>query len=124
MLKLCLLAITVFTLHSAGGDTDRTSSDNPPSIHARAVSMARALAARVNLEEGQYVKVKQLNEQMLNEVEGLKNEYAADQATLDLHLAATQTRYNAALLELLRPAQLSLYQQARSSMTALINPTK
>ncbi|WP_324670725.1 hypothetical protein [Hymenobacter sp. GOD-10R] len=124
MLKLCLLAITVFTLQNAGGNFARSSSDNPPSIHARATSMARALAAKVNLEEGQYVKVKQLNEQMLNEVEGIKNEYAADQAMLDHHLASAQTRYNAALLELMHPAQLALYQQARSSMTALFNPTK
>ncbi|GGF09409.1 hypothetical protein GCM10011383_20780 [Hymenobacter cavernae] len=86
--------------------------------------MTRALSAKVNLEEGQYVKVKQLNEQMLTEVEVIKIQYAADQAALDQHLAEAQSQYDAALLDLLRPTQLASYKQARSSMTALLNPAK
>ena len=114
----------MFTLQNAGSDLAWSFADNPPSVHARAVSMARTLAAKVNLEEGQYVKVKQLNEQMLTEVETIKKDYAADQVSLDQHLADVQTRYDASLLELMRPAQLALYQQARRSMTALASPTK
>ena len=88
------------------------------------MAITRALATRVSLEEGQYVKVKQLNEQLLTQVEAINNEYAADQVVLDQHLAEAQTQYNAALLDLLHPAQLALYQQVRSSMTALSSPSK
>ena len=70
------------------------------------------------------MKVKQLNEQMLIEVEAIKREYIADQVILDQHLAEAQSRYDAALLDMLRPIQLAAYKQARASMTALTGPTK
>lgn len=114
----------MFTLQNASSDGVLLFTDNPPSVQARAVTMARALSAKVNLEEGQYVKVKQLNEQMLTEVETIKKDYASDQEGLDQHLADVQTRYEASLLDLVRPTQLGVYQQVRRSLTALVNPTK
>ena len=120
MLKFCLIAITMFTLQNASGDGALLFTDNPPSVQARALRMAQALSAKVNLEEGQYVKVKQLNERMLAEVEAIEKDYAADQASLDRHLADAQARYEASLLDLLRPTQLGAYQQVRRSMTALV----
>ncbi|UOQ70776.1 hypothetical protein [Hymenobacter cellulosilyticus] len=109
-----LLALSVQTAASAANDPDGTAA-----IQARATTLTRNLAQQAKLDEGQYLKVKQLNLRMLTEVDDLKTRFAADPAILDQHLATAQTRYEAELASLLRPTQYAVYQQSRSGMTAL-----
>ncbi|RIY13892.1 hypothetical protein [Hymenobacter rubripertinctus] len=93
--------------------------EGPTAIQARATALTRSIADKVRLDEGQYLQVKRLNIQMLSEQEDLKTRFAADPGILDQRLADAQVQYEADLLELLRPAQLALFQQSRASMTAL-----
>ncbi|MBT9392416.1 hypothetical protein KLP40_04505 [Hymenobacter sp. NST-14] len=93
--------------------------EGPTAIQNRATALTRSIAEKVRLDEGQYLQVKRLNIRMLSEQEDLKTRFAADQAILDQRLADAQVQYETELLELLRPAQLALFQQSRASMTAL-----
>lgn len=94
-------------------------ADNPTSLTARATALTRAISDRIRLDEGQYLRLKQLNLKMLAEQEDLKVRFAADQPILDQRLADAQLYYEMALLDMLRPAQRSLFDQHRASMTAL-----
>ncbi|PJJ60309.1 hypothetical protein [Hymenobacter chitinivorans] len=109
-----LLALSAQTAAFAGNDPD-----GPSAIQARATTLTRTMAQQTKLDEGQYLKVKQLNLRMLTELDDLKTRFAADPAILDQQLAGAQTRYEAELASLLRPTQYAVYQQARSGMTAL-----
>ncbi|MFD2787242.1 hypothetical protein ACFSX6_17380 [Hymenobacter rubripertinctus] len=112
-LFVCLL-LGVQTAVLAGA-----KKEGPTAIQARATALTRSIADKVRLDEGQYLQVKRLNIQMLSEQEDLKTRFAADPGILDQRLADAQVQYEADLLELLRPAQLALFQQSRASMTAL-----
>ncbi|NVO29748.1 MULTISPECIES: hypothetical protein [Hymenobacter] len=94
-------------------------ADNPTSITARATALTRAISDRIRLDEGQYLRLKQLNIRMLSEQEELKSRFAAEQPMLDQRLADAQLYYEMALLDMLRPAQRSLFDQHRASMTAM-----
>ncbi|SHJ50451.1 hypothetical protein SAMN02745146_3275 [Hymenobacter daecheongensis DSM 21074] len=100
------------------------NSDGPVAIQNRATTMTRSMSGKVQLDEGQYLKVKLLNIQMLTESEDLKIRFAADPAILDQHLAEAQMRYEMDLASLLRPKQVAMYQQSRMSMTALGSPSR
>lgn len=117
MKKITLLAALVVGLHTA--TTAATEPDSPTSLQARATALTRSIADKARLDEGQYLRLKQLNLHMLLEQEDLKTRFTADATALDQHLAAAQARYENDLLALLRPAQLALFQQSRTSMTAL-----
>ncbi|MCA8830103.1 hypothetical protein [Hymenobacter pini] len=88
-------------------------------LQARATALTRSIAEKARLDEGQIVRVKQLNIQMLTEMEDIQSRFAADPAMLDQKLAEAQLRYENTLTALLRPAQLALFQQNRANMTAL-----
>lgn len=109
----CLL-LGVQSMALAGSEGDGNTS-----IHARATALTRSISEKARLDEGQYLRVKQLNVRMLAEIEDLKTRFAADQSILDQRLADAQGRYESDLTALLRPAQLALFQQSRASMTAL-----
>ncbi|TYZ06332.1 hypothetical protein FY528_18335 [Hymenobacter lutimineralis] len=111
-----LLAVSVA---SQASQENNATGDNGSAIAARATKLSRAMASTMQLDEGQYLKVKQLNTRMLAEVDDLKSRYAADPEILDQRLADAQQRYEAALTSLLRPRQLAVYQEAQSNMTAL-----
>ncbi|RSK45257.1 hypothetical protein [Hymenobacter rigui] len=96
-----------------------TTSDGATSIQARATALTRSISEKVRLDEGQYLRVKQLNMRMLLEMEDLKIRFAADPSILDQRLADAQIRYENDLTSLLRPAQLALFQESRANMTAL-----
>lgn len=116
MKKILLLAGLVMTLsgtgHAANGGDGAT-------IKARATALTRIQAEKARLDEGQYLQLKQLNIRMLTEMDDLKTRFAADPAILDERLAVAQARYEMALTSIMRPAQLAMFQQSRSSMTAL-----
>ncbi|UYZ64184.1 hypothetical protein [Hymenobacter weizhouensis] len=126
MKKVCVLAALLISLQAATvvATGYRPKSDGPTSIQARATALTRAIAEKARLDEGQYLRVKQLNIRMLSEMEDLKTRFAADPAILDERLADAQARYEADLTTLLRPAQLAVYQENRNSMTALGSGTR
>ncbi|WP_324670724.1 hypothetical protein [Hymenobacter sp. GOD-10R] len=91
-------------------------NDNPTS---RATTMTRQIASKVKLSEGQYVKVRKLNLQMLTAVAELKTQYASDPAVLDERMAEVQMHYEWDMAAILWPNQMTAYNQAKSTMTAL-----
>ena len=91
-------------------------------IRSRATALTRIQVAKARLDEGQYLKVKDLNIRMLTEMEDIKTRFAADPAILDERSAVAQARYELELTALMRPAQLAMFNQARNSMTALGTP--
>ncbi|MCC2544948.1 hypothetical protein LJY25_00705 [Hymenobacter sp. BT175] len=84
----------------------------------RAANLTRAIAGRVHLDEGQYVRLKDLNTRFIAEMDDLQIRFAADPAILDEQLLNAQHLYDKELAMLLRPKQLLAYQQMRSGMTA------
>ncbi|TGD80429.1 hypothetical protein [Hymenobacter wooponensis] len=97
----------------------KSEGDGTTSIKARATALTRTIAEKARLDEGQYLRVKQLNTQMLTEMDDLKSRLAGDPAALDQRMADAQAKYESDLMSLLRPNQIAMYQQARTSMTAL-----
>ncbi|MCB2376899.1 hypothetical protein LGH70_04860 [Hymenobacter sp. BT635] len=117
MKKVYFLALVALSAQSAALASNDT--DGPAAVQARATSLTRTMAEKAHLDEGQYLKVKQLNLRMLTEMDDLKTRFAADPAILDQQLASAQVRYETELASVLRPTQLAVYQQSRASMTAL-----
>lgn len=96
-----------------------SAADEAAGVQARATTLTRAMANTVRLDEGQYLKVKKLNLQMLTETDELKAKFAADPAMLDEKMAVVLANYDSALGQVMRSNQLAMYQQSRNSMTAL-----
>ena len=93
-------------------------ADNGTSLNARATQLTRQMAQKVRLDEGQYVKIKRLNLQMLAEMEEAKARLASDPAALDQYLAEVQSHYEWDLAAILWPRQMVVYNQAKATMTA------
>jgi hypothetical protein len=104
------------------GATAYATTDKDATIRTRAVALARVQVEKAHLDEGQYLKVKNLNIRMLTEMEDIKNRFSAEPAILDERLAVAQARYELELTSIMRPAQLAMFNQARNSMTALSTP--
>jgi hypothetical protein len=86
---------------------------------ARAITLTRALAQRIQFNEAQYLAVKQLHLNMLTErrdLEILLNGASAEER--DNRLAEAQQRYETELSMLLQPQQLVAYQALRNNFTA------
>lgn len=96
--------------------TSATAQNNP--VASRARVLTQQLAAKVHMNEGQYVKVKRLNMEMLTAVETLKKQFATNPETLDARLAEVQNNYEWDLATVLRPRQMTAYDDAKASMTA------
>ncbi|AYA36438.1 hypothetical protein D3Y59_04830 [Hymenobacter oligotrophus] len=77
------------------------------------------MAGKIRLDEGQYVKLKQLNLRMLATMDDLKERFAADPEIRDVRMAEAQVSYNMELALMLRPAQLTAMQKSQETMTAL-----
>lgn len=112
----CLLMGTQAFASSNG---TAVAPDHGAAISARATALTRTMAQTVQLDEGQYLKIKQLNTRMLTAVEDLKARFSADTELLDQHMAEAQFRYEMELTALLRPRQIAVYHEARENMTAL-----
>ncbi|SHK45660.1 hypothetical protein [Hymenobacter psychrotolerans] len=118
MKKVLLLAGLALAVVSAA----HAKSGGAGTAQARATALTRIQATKARLDEGQYLKVKQLNIRMFSEMEDLKVRFAADPAILDERLAVAQVRYEIELTAIMRPAQLAMFQESRNSMTALSAP--
>ncbi|WP_400191013.1 hypothetical protein [Hymenobacter sp. B81] len=120
MKKLLLLAGLAIGLNATAG----SGPDNPASLTARANALTRVMAEKAQLDEGQFLKVKNLNLRMLTELEDINTRFSADPEIRDVRLADAQTSYYRELAHLLRPSQLVAYTRSQSSMTALGIPAR
>ncbi|GAB2464187.1 hypothetical protein GCM10011375_16310 [Hymenobacter qilianensis] len=119
MKKVYFFACLILCLQ--GASSNASAADESTAIQARATTLTRAIANKARLDEGQYLKVKQLNVKMLSDMDALKVRYAADPLSLDQKMAEVQIEYDVALARVMRSNQFAMYQQSRSSMTALMN---
>lgn len=110
LLAFCILCSTPAALAGGPGDTP---------LAARAKIMTQQIAAKTNLSEGQYLKVKRLNLTMLMAVEALKKQRSLDPAAVDQQMAEIQDHYEWDLAAILWPRQLVAYREAKASMTAI-----
>jgi hypothetical protein len=97
----------------------KPGEEYPKSIQVRATTLTQALAHRIHLNEGQYLGIKRLHLQYLNDRRELEMSLVgAPAADRDTQLAAAQLSYEQALNDLLYPDQRVAYQQLRANMTA------
>jgi len=119
MNSLLAAAYLTVSLASAPATRKHPGQDYPKSVQVRATTLTQALAHRIHLNEGQYVRVKRLHLQYLNDRRELEQSLAgAPAADRDTQLAAAQLSYEQALSNLLYPEQRLAYQQLRANFTA------
>jgi hypothetical protein len=118
MKKLLLLAGLAIGVQLVARASDPERND-PTGINGRAAQLTRTMATKMKLDEGQYIKLKDLNLRMLATMEDLKVRFAADPETRDMRMAEAQVSYHYELASMLRPQQLTVYRQTQESMTAL-----
>ncbi len=111
-LFLILLVGSVQLTQAGSGDQGKTNSE-------RATKMTKQLAQKIQLSEGQYVKVRQLNLRVLNEVQQTKARLAADPVALDQALAEMQSHYEWDLTAILGPRQMVAYTQSKADLMAM-----
>ena len=124
MKKVFVFAALVAGLRTAALAGTEPDIQHPVSIQQRAVALTRAMAEKMLLDEGQYLKLKQINIRMLTEMDDLRTRLTATPAALDEQLAAVQAQYQEETAGLLRPAQLLAFRQLQNSRTALSSPNK
>ena len=110
----------VFTLLLAGlmmPIVSEANSGDQTTLQGRAANLTRRMSEMAKLDEGQYLKVKQLNLRMLSEVADIKARYAGSPA-LDEQMAEVQMRYEWDLASILWPRQMAAYTQSKLSVTA------
>lgn len=110
----CLTAsLASTTLPHEPGDTYSKA------VQVRATTLTQALAQRIHLNEGQYVRIKRLHLEYLSERRALELWLAGASAEeRDTKLAAAQQQYEQRLADLLQPEQRVAYQQLRANFTA------
>ncbi|MCB2410053.1 hypothetical protein [Hymenobacter lucidus] len=106
-----LVATLTAPLMSTAGNGDEST------LKGRAAALTRRMSETTKLDEGQYLKVKQLNLRMLSEVADLKARLNGTPA-LDEQLAEAQMRYEWDLASILWPRQMAAYTQSKLSVTA------
>lgn len=93
----------------------------PRSVAAHATVLTQALARRLHCNEGQYLAIKKLHLQHLEQRRQAEFELSlvnAPAAERDEQLATLQRNYEQALNDMLDPTQRLAYQQLRASFTA------
>ncbi|MCB2376900.1 hypothetical protein LGH70_04865 [Hymenobacter sp. BT635] len=109
-LTLLLAGLMLPIVSQAGSGDDAT-------LKGRAATLTRRMSETTKLDEGQYLKVKQLNLRMLGEVADIKARYAGSPA-LDEQMADVQMRYEWDLASILWPRQMAAYTQSKLGVTA------
>lgn len=116
----CLSASLSVAAPAAAGPPDEPRAEYPKAIVSRATTLTKALAHRIQLNEGQYLQVKKLHLRLLHERAAIEHDSATAAAPelRDEAMANAQRRYEYDLNELLKPGQRLAYQQLRASFTA------
>ncbi|TGE24490.1 hypothetical protein E5K00_04555 [Hymenobacter aquaticus] len=105
-----LAGLALPTLAQAG-------SGDETALKGRAAALTKRMSETAKLDEGQYLKVKQLNLRMLSEVAEVKARFSGSPA-LDERMAEVQMRYEWDLASILWPRQMAAYTQSKLSVTA------
>lgn len=106
------LFLTATSLVQAG-------SGDQQKITVRATQLTQQMARVTPLNEGQYVKVRQLNLRLLSERQAVQARFITDAAALDQQMAEVQARYEWDLATILWPRQMVAYTQAKADLMAL-----
>jgi len=117
----CLLTGLTSATPAPGPGDEPKAKTYPRSVVARATTLTQALARRMHCNEGQYVAIKKLHLQHLEERRQVEFELSlvnAPAAERDEQLANLQRNYEQALNTILDPEQRLAYQQLRASFTA------
>ena len=109
--------LTLLVLLTASYVTKASNGDQPKLV-TRATLLTQQMAKKIPINEGQYIKVRQLNLRLLSEKQAIQAQYAEDPATLDQQLAEAQNRYEWDLASILWPRQMASYEQAKTDLTA------
>ena len=115
---LSLLAATL--LMASGTPTAAQADGGGITLGERATAMTWRIAERTQLSEGQYVKLRRLNVNLLSDMATLRQQLKAEPAALDQSLADLLQRYDWDVAALLQPKQLAVYDGIRSELTAVI----
>ncbi|MDO7883760.1 hypothetical protein [Hymenobacter cheonanensis] len=119
LVAACLTASLAHAPATKKPTAKKPGEDYPKSVQVRATTLTQALAHRIHLNEGQYLRIKRLHLQYLNERRELEMDLVgAPAAERDTQLAAAQLRYEQSLNDLLYPDQRLAYQQLRANFTA------
>lgn len=119
LIATCLTASLAHAPAARKPIAKKPGEEYPKAIQVRATTLTQALAHRIHLNEGQYLRIKRLHLQYLNERRDLElSLVGAPAADRDTQLAAAQLHYEQALNDLLYPDQRVAYQQLRANMTA------
>ncbi|MBO3269603.1 hypothetical protein [Hymenobacter defluvii] len=119
MKKAYLTAALLLGLYSSSlAKGSHQEPDEKATIQQRAVVLTRAMATKMRLDEGQYLKLKQLNIRWLTEMEALKQDGSTTISALDENASAMQAQYESEMLALLYPAQQQIYRHLENTRMA------
>lgn len=119
LVAACLTASLAHAPIAKKPTAKKPADDYPKAIQVRATTLTQALAHRIHLNEGQYLRIKRLHLQYLSERRDLEMDLVgAPAAERDTRLAAAQQHYEQTLNDLLYPDQRVAYQQLRANFTA------
>jgi hypothetical protein len=119
-MKNVFACLSLFLVLSTGQQATAGSGDQGKA-EARATQLTKQLAQKTQLSEGQYVRVRQLNLRMINEVQELQTRLASDPVALDKQLAELQSHYEWDLTAILGPRQMVAYTQSKANQMAFSN---
>lgn len=103
---------------SVGGQLRAASGDDQAKLSSKATALTQQMAHKIPLNEGQYVKLRQLNIRMLAEVQALHASLSNDPAALQEQLIEAQARYEWDLATMLWPRQMVAYDQSKPKLMA------
>ena len=109
-LTLLVLLLGSYVTEARNGDQQK--------LIVRATLLTRQMARKTPLNEGQFVKVRQLNLRLLTEIQDLQARHIDDPEALDQQMAEVQSRYEWDLATILWPRQMQAYHQAKAELMA------
>ncbi len=86
---------------------------NAQNLEARAELQTKEMAAKLNLNEADYVQLKKINFNRLAKIAALANLREQDHRYLDIRLDQIEEDYNSRLFALLKPAQYQAFADYR-----------
>ena len=111
MKKLFLSAFAVMVLTTASTSAQSTQQD----LESRVASVTRDMSVKLGLNESDYIKLKNLNREMLVKSDEINNTYKNDAAMLNSKLTELQTTYDNQLSSFLNTKQMEAYASYKSS---------
>ena len=83
------------------------------SLEAQAEIQTKEMTQKLNLNEGNYLKLKNINLNRLHRIAALAKLREQDHRYLDLRLDAIEEEYSAAVYKILKPSQFSAFMNYR-----------